>query len=236
MVPVVGQAFAPHFHLTDIFAVIGIGGLVGCGLFVAAQEVAACCRCTIPDLKECSSMSMETNHPPAHGQGSGAGAGYEQRDANIPDLLKFGFWMALVIAVTLVAMKWTFNYFRTNPAVASPATPFARPRELPPSPRLQAEPHVELKDYCEQQQQEVNSYGWVDQRLRVVRIPVDQAMDLVLKNGLPIAALGTDWGCRSARCPRQHLREEPICKAPAATWRPTSGDGKRKRGATRSKR
>ena len=30
---------------------------------------------------------------------------------------------------------------------------------------------MELKDYCAEQQQEVNTYGWVDQRLRVVRIP-----------------------------------------------------------------
>src|SRR5271167_1719105 len=115
------------------------------------------------DLKECSSMSMETKQPSAHG--GGAGAGYEQSDANIVDLLKFGFWMAVVITVTLFGMKWTFNYFERTQTVSSPATPFARPRELPPSPRLQAEPHMELKNYCEEQQKEVNSYGWVDQRL-----------------------------------------------------------------------
>ena len=56
-------------------------------------------------------MSMETKHPPAHGHGSAAGAGYEQRDANIPDLLKFGFWMALVIVVTLVCDEMDVQFF-----------------------------------------------------------------------------------------------------------------------------
>jgi hypothetical protein len=139
----------------------------------------------IRDLKGCSYMSMETNHPPVHGA-HGPGAGYEQRDANIPDLLKFGVWMALVIFVTLVSMKWTFNYFERTQTTKAPATPFERTRELPPSPRLQTAPHQELQDYCQEQMSELNSYGWVDQRQRVVHIPIDQAMDLVLKNGLPI--------------------------------------------------
>lgn len=140
-------------------------------------------------------MSMETNRPPSsapHGHGTshgaGPGAGYEQRDANISDLLKFGFWMAVVIIVTMLAMRWTFGYLERTQTVQAPATAFQRPRELPPSPRLQADPRVELKDYCDAQERELNTYGWVDQRLRVVHIPVDQAMDLVLKNGLPIRA------------------------------------------------
>lgn len=131
-------------------------------------------------------MSMETKHPSpgAHGPG----AGYEQRDANIPDLLKFGFWMAVVITVTMFAMKWTFNYMDRTQTVSTPATVFERPREVPPSPRLQAEPREEIKQYCDGQERELNTYGWVDQRLRVVHIPIDKAMDLVLKNGLPVRA------------------------------------------------
>ena len=135
-------------------------------------------------------MSMETSHRPSqpHGSGAGPGAGYEQRDANIPDLLKFGFWMAVVIIVTMFAMRWTFGYLMRTQTVQAPATVFERPRELPPSPRLQNAPRAELKDYCDAQEQELNTYGWVDQRLRVVHIPIDQAMDLVLKNGLPVRA------------------------------------------------
>jgi len=132
---------------------------------------------------------METR-PPHQAVPGAPGAGYEQSDAQIPDLLKFGFWMAVVIAVTLFAMKWTFRYMERTQTVSVPAGPFARPRVLPPSPRLQAEPHEELKSYCEAEIKELNSYGWINQRLHVVRIPIDRAMDLVLQNGLPIRASG----------------------------------------------
>ena len=133
-------------------------------------------------------MDMETKHP--QGGHGGPGAGYEKRDANLRVLLQFGFWMAVAIVITLFGMRWTFNYLLKTQTVSGPAMPFVRPRKLPPSPRLQAEPHQDLESYCEKQVQEVNSYGWIDKRLGVVRIPVDRAMDLVLQNGLPVRASG----------------------------------------------
>ena len=39
-------------------------------------------------------MSMETKHPTARASRSIAGAGYEQRDANIPACCSSAFWMA----------------------------------------------------------------------------------------------------------------------------------------------
>jgi len=92
-----------------------------------------------------------------------------------------------VIFVTLVGMKFTFDYLKK----AEPMGPMASPmlqdtyRMLPPSPRLQVLPHMELEQYCALQQQNVSSYGWVNQPSGVVHIPVDRAMDLVLQRGLP---------------------------------------------------
>ena len=128
---------------------------------------------------------METKHPrptDSHGE---PGSGYERRDVNVRAVLKLGFWMAVLIAATLVAMRWTFSYFERVEPLGPPASPFATTRELPPSPRLQAKPRFELKDYCEAQQREVKTYGWIDRRLGVVRIPIDRAMDLALERGLP---------------------------------------------------
>ena len=36
-----------------------------------------------------------------------------------------------------------------------------------------------------QEEQTLNSYGWVDQQAGVVRIPIDRAMDLLAQRGLP---------------------------------------------------
>ena len=40
----------------------------------------------------------------------------------------------------------------------------------------------------------MNAYAWIDQRLGVVQIPVDRAMDLVLERGLPARSGTTTAG------------------------------------------
>jgi hypothetical protein len=98
--------------------------------------------------------------------------------------------MAVVIAVTMVAMDFTLKYFNREMPLGPSMAPFATERELPPSPRLQVQPHLELKDYCAQQEAQVTTYGWVDQRAGVVRIPIDRAMDAQLARGLPSRPAG----------------------------------------------
>ena len=134
-------------------------------------------------------MSMETKRPrrAAHSTPD-PGAGYERRDANLRGVLEFGFWLAMVLLITLVGIRWTYHYFARTQPVGPPASPFTNVREIPPGPLLQAAPHADLQTYCEAQQQ-VNTYGWVDQQQGVVRLPVDRAMDLLLERGLPVRAL-----------------------------------------------
>ena len=131
-------------------------------------------------------MSLETKHSAPGNAHGGGEPGYERRDAKIKPLLQFAFWMAVVLAITLFGMAKTFSYFEKLHAPGSSTSQFATERQLPPSPRLQTAPHSDLKSYCVGQQQEVNTYGWIDKRLGVVRIPVGRAMDLVLQNGLPV--------------------------------------------------
>jgi hypothetical protein len=57
---------------------------------------------------------------------------------------------------------------------------------IPAGPRLQVNGHEDLLDYLNQQQHVLDTYGWVDQKAGVVRVPIDQAMDMLLKNGLPV--------------------------------------------------
>src|SRR5271163_3346465 len=112
---------------------------------------------------------MATNQPDTPGAPGERGPGYEVRDANPKALLQFAFWMALTIAVTLVAMKFTFNIFDRLEPLGPPASPVTDTRELPPNPKLQVVPRQELKDYCEAQEKNVDGYAWVDQQSNVVR-------------------------------------------------------------------
>jgi hypothetical protein len=54
-----------------------------------------------------------------------------------------------------------------------------------PQPRLEGDERREINDFREQEEQTLNSYGWVDQQAGVVRIPIDRAMQLVAQRGLP---------------------------------------------------
>jgi len=114
-----------------------------------------------------------------------AKAGWEKRDVHISGLFQFALWMAVVLAVTLVGMYFSFNAFKKASPLGAPATSIVVKAPPLPQPLLQVHPHQELQDYCEAQQKEVNGYGWIDQPSGVVRIPIARAEDLILAKGLP---------------------------------------------------
>jgi hypothetical protein len=130
-------------------------------------------------------MSMETKPTKGAPSAPERQGGYEHSDAHIGGLLKFGFWLAMILVVTLVAMKFTYHFYARMEPLGAPASPFTNVRQIPSGPLLQAEPHTDLQTYCEAQEQQVNTYGWVDKQGGVVRLPVDRAMDLLLERGLP---------------------------------------------------
>ena len=127
-------------------------------------------------------MSTETKlRAPQDGQREG----YERSDADVRSLLKFGISLFLILVAVLISMKWMFFYFAKSQQLGPPASPFENARVLPPAPRLQVQPRVDLQAYCKDQLDELNTYGWVDPHNEVVRIPVDRAMDLTAQRGLP---------------------------------------------------
>jgi hypothetical protein len=116
---------------------------------------------------------------------NGHRGGYERSDADVRSLLKFAFSLMLILVAVLISMKWMFFYFAKSQQLGPPASPFENARVLPPEPRLQAAPRVDLQTYCQAQWKELNTYDWVDPHNEVVRIPVDRAMDLIVGRGLP---------------------------------------------------
>lgn len=110
--------------------------------------------------------------------------GYERRDASIRGLLVFGLLLAALLVFVFFAMKWTFNWLAAVTPRGAPPAPYATNiRQVPPPPQLQALPHQDLQGYCEQQLNELNSYGWVDKQSGIVHIPIQRAMDIVLQQG-----------------------------------------------------
>jgi hypothetical protein len=123
---------------------------------------------------------MATERHPKHGE-----EGYEHADANVRSLYQFGAVLAILIIAVMWAMVHTYNFFAKHESLGPPASPFENQRELPPQPRLQPHPATDLKRYCEIEQEQLSTYGWVDKNNGLVRIPVDRAMEIVLQKGLP---------------------------------------------------
>ena len=55
-----------------------------------------------------------------------------------------------------------------------------------PQPHLESDETTEINAFRMQEEQTLNSYGWVDQQAGVARIPIDRAMALLALRGLPI--------------------------------------------------
>ncbi len=68
-----------------------------------------------------------------------------------------------------------------------PALPEARARVLPPEPRLQINPTVDMDTYRAREQALLSSYGWSDREAATARIPIDRAIDLYTTGGIRAA-------------------------------------------------
>jgi len=113
---------------------------------------------------------------------------HEERDVNIRAILAFGAGLIAVAIVIHVLVWLLFMYFNAREAAQPPAEyPLAteQKRRLPPEPRLQTNPREDLRELRAGEDELLTTYGWVDRNVGVVRIPIDEAMKLVIQRGLP---------------------------------------------------
>jgi hypothetical protein len=67
------------------------------------------------------------------------------------------------------------------------------------TPMLESDERGQFKDFLLKQEDQLNSYGWVDQQVGVAHIPIDQAMHLIVERGLPVRpASGAESGVAAA--------------------------------------
>jgi hypothetical protein len=133
----------------------------------------------------------EVHLPHASHGGGQPEVSHEQSDVNINAIL--GFAGALVaVGIFISFFVWLlFGYFNAREARQAPAEfPLAAGQEsrLPPEPRLQTNPREDLRELRAAEDDALTTYGWVDRNAGIVRIPIDDAMKLVVQRGLPARA------------------------------------------------
>jgi hypothetical protein len=114
--------------------------------------------------------------------------GHEERDINAIAVTRFGIGLTLTIIASAFLLWGLFNYFLKEDGGPYPsAAPLAttQPAKVPPAPRLQTTPRMDLREIRAAEDKALNSYSWADQANGKVRIPIDRAMDLLVQRGLP---------------------------------------------------
>lgn len=130
-----------------------------------------------------------------HGHGSN---GFEREDMTAQSV--FGFLISLAVGGVIVYFViWGLYHFmdarqRARQPQLSPLvkqvemdTRKVSPDDIArfPQPRLEQNERLEINDFRLKEEQTLNSYGWVDEKAGVVRIPIERAMQLLAQRGLP---------------------------------------------------
>ena len=118
-------------------------------------------------------------------QANSENPGYETTDARITPLVQTGFFIGLLVVVAFVSMIVLFKVFAYyQPLFDDPVPPLAASRIVNDGPRLQIDPPAQKLILERNAQETLESYGWVDEQVKVARIPVDRAIDLVSQGKL----------------------------------------------------
>ncbi len=115
-----------------------------------------------------------------------ASTGHELSDLNPNKILWFGAGLGLGIALVVLAMYGMFHYFYQSETRARPApSPLSYGVEPPPEPRLLTRPGADLAAMRAEEDDILDSYGWIDREHGIVRVPIDRAITLLAQKGLP---------------------------------------------------
>jgi hypothetical protein len=143
-------------------------------------------------------------------------ARHEPEDVNIPRLVQVAGALAVTIAGVCLVSWWVFNELSTHgQETRLSAFPLAEQERgrLPPEPRLEGIDRLEGKqvdvrpgELPAAPQRDLETYGWVDEKTGIVRIPISRAIKIIVDtNRLP----ARPEEARGRRPDREHPRPSP---------------------------
>ena len=115
---------------------------------------------------------------------------YEQTDVRAGAIVRFALALVVVVVLAAVFLLGFFKLLARQERRQDPAPPplAQEAGRLPPAPRLQSNPLQDLEQLRAEEEKELASYGWVDQKAGIARIPIDEAIKIVAARGLPPAS------------------------------------------------
>ena len=123
-----------------------------------------------------------------HGHGMNAPPGPTDAELNARGIVGFGIGLAILIAAVL-GVVWLFSVgLKSARASHDPApSPLAEAnaRRLPPEPRLQTAPNDDMRTLRAREDAVLSGYGPADRATGTARIPIDRAIEILARTGLP---------------------------------------------------
>jgi hypothetical protein len=112
---------------------------------------------------------------------------YEGSDLYPRAVFLTGVGVLVGTGVIILLVYPVFSYLRHERAEVSPV-PTAAARggnPVPPEPRIQASPTTDLHDFRVWEESQLHDYHWVDRQKQTVSIPIDEAIRIVARRGIP---------------------------------------------------
>lgn len=103
---------------------------------------------------------------------------YEKSDADPRLVAALALGIAVFLIMTPLVLLAGYPH-----AARSGALPPGLPQ--PPAPRLQTDPRSDLDRLRAYEREQLQSFGWADRPRGLARIPIDQAMQILVDHGLP---------------------------------------------------
>jgi hypothetical protein len=113
---------------------------------------------------------------------------HEESDISVRSVGKFGVWIVVGVLLSMGLMWLLFNRLESREQareVPPPPMAKANPQTQPPEPRLEQDPIQSLAEFRAAEEARIHSYAWIDPEKGVVQLPIERAMELVAKEGLP---------------------------------------------------
>src|SRR6476661_4607224 len=131
---------------------------------------------------------MAENHP--HGALENPDVSHEHSDINVRAIVWFVVTLTATVVAVQIAMDVMFRVLdkievNNDPYVSPLAAPAATVSDFP-APSLQTTPWTDLKELRAQEFSYLHSYGWIDEKAGVARLPIDKAKALLLQRGMAV--------------------------------------------------
>ena len=121
---------------------------------------------------------------------------YERQDLSAGAIIGFLVGLVVVVGLLQIIVWGLYGFFSGGKFAHQPASAgiVTRTGSLPqaqdpvnrfPKPALQPNDAADMAKFLAAEHEELNSYGYVDQAQGVVHIPIERAIDILAKQGLP---------------------------------------------------